>query len=140
MEDTLPISSGTVDLGTVRSACVRPVPARALGRDEIDDHAGGAYLVRRTPRPDRVLEDLEVASLVDSLGRMPTGSGAPFSATHATSGEAQAKVPDAVVVEAKRAASGKFMAVAPSATSDEAQAKVKCVFYAPPWWGGCGFN
>ena len=83
-EDTPLISFGALDLGAVRSARMGSDPARALGRDEVDDHAGGVSLVRRTPKPDRVLEDLKVASVVDSVGRVPTGSGAPPAATGAT--------------------------------------------------------
>ena len=51
----------------------------------------GASPVRRTPRPDRVFEDFKAASIVDSVGRVPTGSGAPSEATSATSGEVKAK-------------------------------------------------
>ena len=43
-EDIPLISFDTVDLGAVRSARMGPDPARALralGRDEVDDHAGG---------------------------------------------------------------------------------------------------
>jgi len=82
-EDNPLISPGSVDLGAVRSARVRPDPAKALVCDELDDHARGACLVRQTPRPDRVLEALKVASVVDSVGRVPTGPGAPTSATSA---------------------------------------------------------
>ena len=48
-EDTPLISSGTVETGAVRSARVRPDPAQALGRDEVDDHAEGGLLLTADP-------------------------------------------------------------------------------------------
>ena len=62
---------------------------------------------------------------MDSVGRVPAGSGAPASAMYAPSGEAQAGLSETVVVEAKRAVSGEFMAEAPSATLNVAEAKVQ---------------
>ena len=124
-EDTPLISFDTVELGAVRSARMGPDPARALGGDEVDDHALGASLVRWTPRPDRVLEHLKVASIVESVGRGPTGSGAPSTATSATSGEAKAKV--------KRNASGKGQAMTARTVSGTAVVEAKRAVSGSSW-------
>ena len=92
VEDIPLISFGTVDLGAMRPVRMGPDPGVSLGRDEVDDHGGEAALVRQTPRPDRLLEALKVASIVESVGRVPTGSGTPASGTCAPSDTAPAPV------------------------------------------------
>ena len=69
----------------MRPVRMGPDPGASLGRDEVDDHGGEADLVRQTPRPDRLLEALKVASIVESVGRVPTGSRTPAPGTSALS-------------------------------------------------------